>query len=143
MYPPVSGPLAADNGRFLLGLKTENPVERNNFFLQVGGAIFQQEPFPETLPCQPRIESIHVRYERQTLRRLPRTGAVMFMVRTYMKPLVDLRGDLESLFALRATINAWPEDMGRYKGRDAWGATVEEWFEEVLGEFEPDAVDDV
>lgn len=134
----IPGPGAfADRRRFFLGLKVSSPVERNNYFIQTNNNLFQQEPFPESLSVAPRIEDIHVRYERQTLRRLPRSGAVCFCVRTYLMPLVDLREEKDNLYALRSATRAWPEAMAKYKGRQAWEETFEKWCDEVLSDYIP------
>lgn len=83
--------------RFFRRLNVSNPVERNNFFVQTNDVLFQQEPFADWLPQLPKIEDIHIRHERQTLRRLPRSGAIIFMVRTFMTPLLDLEKEKDSL----------------------------------------------
>lgn len=62
---------------------------RGNWFVHASG-----EPFgtPEQLdapsPCA--VERLFLRCERQTLRRLPRTGAILFTVRVFLNPLADL-----------------------------------------------------
>lgn len=138
MHKLKTSQLKADSVRFFLGLKVSGPVQRNNFFLQTDDTMFQQEPFADSLPSPPRIEDIRVRHERQTLRRLPRTGAVMFMVRTYLTPLTDLRDEKEALYSLRSAIEAWPESMAKYKGRHVWWKEFAEWCEEVLGDYVPE-----
>ena len=115
-------------------MKVENPVQRNNFFMQVDDTMFQQEPFANSLPEPPKIEDIRIRHERQTLRRLPRTRAVMFLVRTYLLPVIDLQREKEHLYAFRSAINAWPAEMAQYKGRHVWKDVFEEWCEEMLGQ---------
>lgn len=128
----------ADRRRFFLGLKVSSPVERNNYFIQTNNNLFQQEPFPEYLEKVPRIEDIHVRYERQTLRRLPRSGAICFCVRTYLTPLIDLHDEKDNVYVLRSATRAWPEAMAKYKGRKAWEETFERWCDEVLSDYIPD-----
>ncbi|KAH7350773.1 hypothetical protein BKA65DRAFT_582791 [Rhexocercosporidium sp. MPI-PUGE-AT-0058] len=123
--------------KFFLGLKVSNPVQRNNWFIQVNDTMFQQEPFADSIEQPPRIEDIHIRYERQTLRRLPRTGAVMFLVRTYLVPITRLENELDNLYSLRSAINAWPAEMAKYKGRHVWNDTFEKWCGKVLGDYVP------
>ncbi|PSS27509.1 hypothetical protein M430DRAFT_82927, partial [Amorphotheca resinae ATCC 22711] len=101
--------------RFFLTLQVSKPVQRNNFFTQANDTMFQQEPFPSSMTPPPRVEDIRIRYERQTLRRLPRSNAVLFMVRTYFLPVVDLLDEKESLYAFREAVNAWPPEMATYK----------------------------
>ena len=55
---------------------------------------------PRPAPPEPRPERVRVRVERQTLRRLPRTGAIVFTIRVYLTPLADLGpGEAERLAA--------------------------------------------
>jgi hypothetical protein len=100
--------------------------------------MFQQEPFADTLPSPPKIEDIYIRHERQTLRRLPRTRAVMFLVRTYLTPLTDLLEERDNLYSLRSAVEAWPEEIARYKGRHVWADVFRRVCDEVLGDYVPD-----
>jgi heme-dependent oxidative N-demethylase alpha subunit-like protein len=45
-------------------------------------------PRPE--PPKPIPDRMRLRVERQTLRRLPRSGAIVFTIRVYMTPLAGL-----------------------------------------------------
>ena len=65
---------------------------RGNWFLHASG-----EPFrgPEHLSEAPApgaqgVQGVFLRCERQTLRRLPQTGAVLFTIRVFLNPLADL-----------------------------------------------------
>ncbi|KUJ15783.1 uncharacterized protein LY89DRAFT_734932 [Mollisia scopiformis] len=129
--------------KFFLGLKVSSPVQRNNYFMQMDDTMFQQDPFPDSWPCPPKIEDIRIRHERQTLRRLPRTRAVMFMVRTYLTPVTDLVDEKDNLWAFREAIRAWPLEMAKYKGRHVWGKVFEDWCQEVLGDYVPSDDGDV
>jgi len=123
--------------RFFLGLKVETPVQRNNYFIQTDKTMFQQEPFADSLPQPPKIENIHIRHERQTLRRLPRSGAVIFMVRTYLTPIQELQNERDKLFVLREAVQAWPPKMARYKGRHVWGDALAEFCDKALDDYVP------
>ncbi|KAI0092520.1 hypothetical protein BDY19DRAFT_990236 [Irpex rosettiformis] len=68
---------------------------------------------------------VRMRVERETLRRLPRTGAIIFAIRTYQTPLVDLASEPEIPGRLASAIRSWPEDVAVYKARAA--------YESVLG----------
>jgi hypothetical protein len=83
------------------------------------------------------VEDIRIRYERQTLRRLPRSNAVLFMVRTYFLPVVDLLDEKESLYAFREAVNAWPPEMATYKAKQVWEAVFEEWYAKVMDYVPP------
>jgi hypothetical protein len=67
--------------------------------------------------------SILIRRERQTFRFLPHSKVVVFTVKTSLQPLVELDwGERERLLE---EVRGWDEDVGRYKGRELWGSTVE------------------
>ncbi|KAI0027292.1 hypothetical protein K488DRAFT_62012, partial [Vararia minispora EC-137] len=98
--------------RFFTKLPVSRPVVRNNWFFQsvephdprdteelawytsVLGSedTFQHVPSSYKLesPSAPRIDRLRLRSERQSLRRLPRTGAIVFTIRTYKTPIEKL-----------------------------------------------------
>jgi hypothetical protein len=103
-------------------------MERTNLFIQTVADIFQDAP--ESAPDsgkELRAEQCMVRRERQTFMRLKISGAVLFTVRTYMQPLMELGG--EELRALLSQVRGWEEDVRLYKGWGIWGNTVETWCE--------------
>jgi len=126
--------------RYFLKMKPE-PISRHNFFIQTNDVLFQQEPFLSELPEPPKIEEIRLRHERQTLRRLPKTRAILFTVRTYITPITDLQGEPESVRELLGAIRAMPPEIAKYKARQVWGSVVEGWCEQVLKEANSDAQD--
>lgn len=100
--------------RFFRRMTPDAPVARNNWLVQVlppspspshahapaleelawaeGGAgpedTFRTAPRPAPPPPMP--ERMRLRVEHQTLRRLPRSGAVVFTIRVYLTPLEEL-----------------------------------------------------
>lgn len=61
---------------------------------------------------------LFVRHERQTFRLLPKSGAIAFGVRTYVTPVEGLlREERERLLA---AVEAWPDNVAKYKGRDSF-----------------------
>ncbi|KAJ8517342.1 hypothetical protein ONZ45_g5445 [Pleurotus djamor] len=62
--------------------------------------------------------TLRLRSERQTLRRLPKSGAIVFGIRTYMTKAEDLvkEGDGEVAGRLASAVRGWGEDIDRYKG---------------------------
>ena len=58
-------------------------------------------------------EMIVLRTERQTLRRLPRTGAVLFTIRTYTTPVVDLAREPGVPGRLASAVRSWPEVVAK------------------------------
>lgn len=113
-------------------------MERSNYFVEVkrpGENLFDILYRPNAL-CEkelinPSPEEIIIRRERQTFRRLPRTGAIVFGVKTYLTTLDQLpRQELENL---AKEMRSWPEHVGEYKGRDVWGAKVMEFYRSRVG----------
>ena len=114
--------------RFFCRLTPESPMERSNYFLEtkepdedLGDTLFRPMALNEDQPGL-SIDNILLRQERQTFRRLPRTGALIFSVKTTLNTFDEL--PVEQLQALATEIRSWPEDMAKYKGRDIWGQRV-------------------
>lgn len=74
-----------------------------------------------------KVEWIHLRTERQTLRRLPRSGAVVFTIRTYFTPMVELGRETGVPERLASALRSWPLDVAGYKGKSRGG-----WWEPLL-----------
>ncbi|MEM8618206.1 MAG: DUF3445 domain-containing protein [Actinomycetota bacterium] len=75
-------------------------------------------------------DEFYVRVERETLRRLPRTGAIVFTIRTYVTPVpavVASGGRAE----LAAAVGAWPGDVLAYKGLASAAAELVRHLEEA------------
>lgn len=58
-------------------------------------------------------ETFRLRTERQTLRRLPRTGAVVFGIRVYQTRLEELVREPGVPGRIASAIRSWPEDVAR------------------------------
>jgi len=61
--------------------------------------------------------TIRLRTERQTLRRLPKSGAILFTVRTYMFPVTELAKERGVPARMASAIRSWPADVAKYKGQ--------------------------
>ncbi|KIJ68855.1 hypothetical protein HYDPIDRAFT_125909 [Hydnomerulius pinastri MD-312] len=64
--------------------------------------------------------TLRLRSERQTLRRLPRTGAVVFGIRTYQFNVEQLAQERGVAGRLASAVRSWPDDVALYKGRRRW-----------------------
>lgn len=69
-------------------------------------------------------EALHLRVERQTVRKLPDTGAVLFTIRIWRHPLAALRADPVKLAAFAAAWNGVTEEFRAYKGLAHYDALV-------------------
>ncbi|KAI0721995.1 hypothetical protein C8T65DRAFT_775038 [Cerioporus squamosus] len=64
--------------------------------------------------------TLRLRTERQTLRRLPRTGAIVFTIRVYQTRVDELVREPGVPGRMASAIRSWPEDVARYKARGAY-----------------------
>ena len=118
----------ADGHRFLSTLSTRM-MERTGEFVQI--ADLDHDDLSEVLchpgamghakPKQPK--NVIIRTERQTFRRLPRTQAIVFAVKTWMRTLPELAD--HELAKFQREIHSWPDDVAQYKGRNMWAGTVD------------------
>jgi dimethylamine monooxygenase subunit A len=76
---------------------------------------------------------LHMRVERQTLRRLPETRAVAFSIHTYSDPLSSLMNDSAALHALLALLRGYSSARLQYTEMDAVHAAVIAWLETLPG----------
>jgi hypothetical protein len=75
---------------------------------------------------------LHMRVERQTLRRLPETRAVAFSIHTYSDPLSSLINDPTALHAVLALLRDYSAARLKYTEMDAVHAAVIEWLETLV-----------
>lgn len=65
-------------------------------------------------------EHLVMRTERQSLRRLPRSQAIIFTVRTYIVPFVTMIEEWGVPGRLASSMRCWPDDVRWYKGGDLY-----------------------
>ncbi|KAH8598765.1 hypothetical protein B0O99DRAFT_614128 [Bisporella sp. PMI_857] len=128
--PGWQGTLGRHVNHYFDNLSSKTHMERYNLFIQTAPDLFQDNPTFQTMPTL-RLDNIQIRRERQTFRRLPKSDAVLFTVRTYMQPLLELK--TEELRGLRSQVRGWSGEMARYKGIDGWGGLVLGYCDAVLG----------
>lgn len=98
--------------RFFAHLRVEHPVVRHNWSLQAGSALCAR-PGEET---DRSAGGVYYRSERQSLRRLPMTGAIVFTIRVYLHPLSALAAVPGAMPQLLAAIDACSPALYAYKG---------------------------
>ena len=121
--------------RFIGMLAPDRPVWRLNWSLTSDPTLFQpvghgrRETDPDITP-QNAGRRIFLRVERQTLRRLPRTGAVLFTIRTHQRPLKSLADRPQELARMAEAVRGLPEERhatraSRRSGRRCWPTWIE------------------
>lgn len=74
--------------------------------------------------------TLRVRIERQTVRRLSRTGAIVFGIRTYQFKVEELARERGVAARLASAVRSWPEDVALYKGRRRYRDVLLEFLDE-------------
>ncbi|RYP91507.1 hypothetical protein DL770_002353 [Monosporascus sp. CRB-9-2] len=123
---------------FFRRLKPEEMVARNNYFIQVDEDLgwswsIGPEDSPDvswdTAEKNRAIEHHFFRSERQTLRRLPKSGAVVFTFRTYFHPIEEVAEEDYVPGRLASAIRSWGADVSRYKGKEKYGEVLLEYLD--------------
>ncbi|KAI4601027.1 hypothetical protein KJ359_012214 [Pestalotiopsis sp. 9143b] len=134
--PQFREKLESSMKKFFTRLSCHELYARNNYFVQVDDSLpwswsIGDEDAPglswQTAEKNRAIEHHYFRSERQTLRRLPRSGAIAFTIRTYFHPIVDIAQEDYVPGRLASAIRSWGDDVSRYKGKER--------YEEVLLEY--------
>ncbi|KAK0206070.1 hypothetical protein DFS33DRAFT_1312070 [Desarmillaria ectypa] len=149
--------------RFFRRLPVDKPVIRNNYFVQVvrpqgqDGGIEDDLVDPEELawstttngpegefahghpahpPERPLVspETLRLRTERQTLRRLPLSGAILFTIRTYVIPIEQLVKEPGIPARMASAVKSWPESVETYKGKELYGSVLVEYLDKCAQE---------
>jgi len=132
IHAPVAGyaaKLAAPVDRFFATLKAGRLVWRLNWGIVDDPAPFQPvAPPPKPVAAADAGERLWLRVERQTLQRLPATGAVVFTIRTYITRLDAAIGN-RAAADLAGALRDMPEDSRRYKHIAPFAAPLLQWLD--------------
>ncbi|KAJ5618846.1 hypothetical protein N7510_002830 [Penicillium lagena] len=123
---------------FFRRLRPEEPVLRNNYFIQVDenlawsysiGAEDSADVSWATAEKNRAIEHHFFRSERQSLRRLPRSGGVVFTIRTYFEPVTEVAKEPYVPGRLASAVRSWGDDVSRYKGKEMYQDVLLEYLD--------------
>ncbi|KAF2426184.1 hypothetical protein EJ08DRAFT_689215 [Tothia fuscella] len=123
---------------FFRRLKPEAPMCRNNYFLQVDEDLAWSTSIGSedsdvfnwgTAEKNKMISHHHFRSERQSLRRLPRSGGVVFTIRTYFHPITEICEEPYVPGRLAQAVRSWDGDVSRYRGRERFGDVLLEYLD--------------
>ncbi|BCW87192.1 hypothetical protein sos41_03190 [Alphaproteobacteria bacterium SO-S41] len=107
--------------RMFTHIRAELPVWRSNWSVMTDAALYQPQPHDrsdarlEGLDAGNAGERLVIRVERQTLRRLPETGAILFTIKTHIDPLNALAGHDDLIAGLTRAVSDMPQGMTAYK----------------------------
>lgn len=142
---------------FFRRVQPESPVLRNNYFIQVDDELAWSSSIGSedsdgigwfTAEKNKAIENHFFRSERQSLRRLPRSGGVVFTIRTYFHPIKEICKEPYVPGRLASAVRSWGDDVANYKGRERYGEVLLEFLdakhdEQVKGGLKLEKEDDV
>lgn len=115
-------------------LTEQRPVWRSNWTLEDHPSLFQP-----AVPERPLVDDpgdLWIRIERETLRRLPSSGGVLFTIRGFQQPLRDyVRRGRDVATNLQRLVSRLPDDVARYKSIYPYRETVLSWLDGVIDEY--------
>ncbi|QIL89447.1 DUF3445 domain-containing protein [Microbulbifer sp. SH-1] len=112
LVPGFQQKLSPQLARFFDHLLPEYPVWRGNWSVVNSPDLLQRGG--NTAQCT-EPGALFLRVERQSLRRLPETGAVVFTIRVMINPLADLLAVAGAVAALRVAVQGMSPQESRYK----------------------------
>lgn len=124
--------------KFFKRIKCEDVYCRNNYFIQVDDCLPWSPSIGNedsevvdwnTAEKDKAIANHWFRSERQSLRRLPKSGAVCFTIRTYFIPVTELAQEDYVPGRLASAVRSWDERVGGYKGREKYGRVLLDYLD--------------
>lgn len=121
VHGPVEGydPALTSRVDHLFDRLGDRIVWRRNWFLHPDPSLFQPDRPVEgdpVVPAERCLHDLHLRSERQTLRRLPDTGWILFTIRIQQDPLARFVADPGRRAALLRYLDEAPPDQVAHRG---------------------------
>jgi hypothetical protein len=63
------------------------------------------------------------------LSRLPKSGGVVFTIRTYFHPITEICKEPYVPGRLASAVRSWGDDVSKYKGKDRYGDVLLEYLD--------------
>lgn len=111
--PALEEKLAAPIRR-LLDKLDDQPLQRGNWSISDNPSLMALPEYQRADQC-PADRPLFLRCERQTLRKLPATGAIVFTIRVYLHPLQSIIAISDAVAALKRSIDAMTAAEYDYK----------------------------
>jgi len=132
--PHYAERLAAPVDRFMARVKPGHIASRLNWSVLDDPAMFQpagkwREQTNSAITSDNAGEGLYLRVERQTLRRLPQSGAILFGIRVHSYPLARAITTPEAASRLAEAVRALPEATVHYKSLKAFGPALLAWLD--------------
>jgi hypothetical protein len=122
--------------KFLLALQPGEQFRRTNWTMTIGQRLdTSTETYPEwgpdrtTIATDPAMpDKLHLRVEVQHLIRLPHSGVLLFLIRSYLLPLSDIAKVPAWREKLGHVLAELPDDMAAYKGIIRYRKAASDWL---------------
>lgn len=112
-------------------LPSDRILERLNWSIYDSPELFQPVGSkPEVTMKRKDIRDLYLRVERQTIRKLPDQGSIVFTVRVHVDPLLSISKEHDLLDDLNLAIASLPQEMKEYKAIDQIEREVINWIQE-------------
>ena len=117
-----------------------NNLPRERIFQRFNWSVYEDSKLFQPARSKSRIERsktitednagdrLFIRVERQTIRRLPETGAIVFTIRVHVNPLLSIKKDLSLLTDFNQALENLTTDMKRYKSIDQIEMPLRGWL---------------
>ena len=123
---------------FLMRLQPNQIYRRTNWSMTIGRTLdVSVETLADRAHARAALDGIddqtfgrvlHLRVEVQHLIRLPESGAICFLIRTYMLPLADVATVDEWRIRMASVLAELPDDIAGYKGISGYRDRVVSWL---------------
>ena len=138
IHDPVPGFNARLNRpveRFFSAIGPEQLYMRLNWSVMDDPALFQPTGHGRTgadasITAANLADRLHIRIERQTFRRLPLSGALVFGIKTLVDPIAAIGQRPELAAGMLGSLQSMPSDMRGYKSLSPFAEALETWLKE-------------
>ena len=121
--------------KFLLNLQQGKPVRRLNWTMTINPRLdTSPERYhiwgPDRLTVTPENvgDKVHLRCELQSLWRLPRSNAILFVIRCYLLKMEELVTVPKWARRFHRVLRDLPPELADYKGLTRYRATTVDWL---------------
>ncbi|KAF7539702.1 hypothetical protein G7054_g1951 [Neopestalotiopsis clavispora] len=136
--PSYEKNLAKSMDRYFVRLRVDSPISRFNYAIDISPELFHISSHHnltlDGLADPITVDKLYLRVERQVLQRLPKTGALIFSIRTYVTPITEVTKDKERARALRTSVRSYGPELAKYKNKHLWNNALEAHLQEIVPE---------
>ena len=135
--PDYAEKLARPVDSFFNRIDIDRPVWRVNWSLTTDPTLFQPVRQKNSMPKKPITsknagEKVYIRCERQTLRRLPDTGWILFTIKTYLDRVSKLNSYPKEAENLASLLRSAPDSLLSYKNINSFLEPLLKYLDDLV-----------